>query len=105
MASLIICVQVVGGVDTRSERYHNSSVFELSGAATNCPFQVAVFKGPGRVLASTVALSAPVHGTIHPDSENSASHVTSRPMRSMVESWAAKRRTSCWRCVLAALGS
>src|SRR6185312_5451134 len=42
LASAIICAQVVGGLDTRSLRYHSSSVFELMGTAQSWFFHVAV---------------------------------------------------------------
>src|SRR5260370_19569663 len=41
-ASEIISAQVVGGVGTRSDRYHSSWVLVLSGPATSWPFPVPV---------------------------------------------------------------
>src|ERR1700712_4464758 len=45
------------------------------------------------------------HGTIHFAPANSAVHTTSIEMRSIDESFAARRRTSCSRCWVASAGS
>src|SRR5215207_3352779 len=101
----IISAQVVGGLGTRSLRYHSSWVLLLNGAATSCPFQVAVSRLALTASCSTWARRAPVQGTIQPASENSASQVTSRPRMSRELSLAALRRTSCSRWPLADDGS
>ncbi len=103
-ASAIICAHVFGGVFTRSERYHNSWVLVLAGAATSWPFHIAVSSDGLIVPLTTAALLAPVHGWIQPALANSASQVTSRPMMSIVLSCAASRRTSCRRWLSEAAG-
>src|SRR5260370_19372109 len=46
-ASEIISAQVVGGVGTRSDRYHSRWGLVFSGTATNSPFQIALVEaGP-----------------------------------------------------------
>ncbi len=95
----------MGGVFTRSERYHSSWVLVLSGAATSWPFHIAVCRAGAIVPFTTEALAAPVHGSIQPALANSASQVTSRAMMSIVESCAASRRTSCSRWLSDAAGS
>src|SRR5438105_12099328 len=72
-ASLIIWAHVVGGVGTRSERYHSSWVLVLYGTAYSWPFHVAVCSIVGSVSFSAAALSAPVHGRIQPACAISAS--------------------------------
>src|ERR671919_1652374 len=104
-AWLIICAQVVGGWGTRSLRYHSSWVLLLNGAATSCPFQVAVSRAALTASWVTWRRRSPVKGTIQPASENSASQTTSRPRMSSELSLAALRRTSCSRWPSAADGS
>src|SRR5919106_1611869 len=104
-AWLSISAQVFGGLGTRSLRYHSSWVLLLNGAATSCPFQVAVSRAALTASCSTWRRRSPVQGTIQPASENSASQTTSRPRMSSELSLAALRRTSCWRWSSAAVGS
>ena len=66
--------------------------------------QIAVARAGERAILGR-GLLAPVHGSIQPASANSAAHVTSRPRMSMRFSFAARRRTICWRWPSAAAGS
>src|SRR6201986_2235272 len=75
-ASANICAHVLGGVFTRSDRYHSSWVLLLYGTATSCPRQIAVCSGPFSVPLMAAALAAPVHGRIQPAVANSGSQVT-----------------------------
>ena len=104
-ASEIIWSQVVGGFGTRSLRYHSSCVLVLKGDPYSLPLKDAVLMTLGKTCAVTCLRSESGNCLIHPAFANSAVHVTSMPIRSTVESFAARRRTSCSRCWLASVGS
>src|SRR5438270_12590330 len=90
--------QVLGGVLTRSLRYHRSWVLELIGPAKSLPCQVAVSIGPGRSPLVSCAARAAGQGRIHLAVANSAVQSTSMARMSIAESLAASRRTSDTRC-------
>src|SRR3954451_14283577 len=96
---------VVAGFLTRSLRYQSSCVLVLAGAAHTRPLYVAVFSGPGSVPWLTWRANFCGHALIQLASANSAVHTTSMPAMSMLESFAASRRTSDCRCWSASLES
>jgi hypothetical protein len=65
----------------------------------------AVWSGPDSVPFLTLFANFAGHGRTHPALANSAVHTTSMDIMSIEESLAAKRRTSCCRCVSASLPS
>src|SRR3954467_14951033 len=86
-------------------RYQSSWVLAQNGTATSEPFHF-----DASIAALTVSLVKPATmfrgtGARNPASANSATNTGSMLMRSMPESLAASRRSSCWRWSLALLGS
>src|ERR1044072_367989 len=67
-----ISAQVLGGVGTRSLRYHRSWVLVLYGTAYSLPFQVEVCSGTRRVPSTALRFAVPVHSPIQRASANSA---------------------------------
>jgi hypothetical protein len=74
-----ISAKVLGGVGTKSLRYHRSWVLVLYGTAYSLRFQVDVRSGTRRVLSTACLFAVPVHSRIQRASANSAAQVTSRP--------------------------
>src|SRR4051794_22122672 len=98
VACLMSPSQVVAGFLTRSLRYQSSWVLVLAGAAPRCPLCGAGFSGPAGVPGRTPGAKRSGPALIHLASANSAVHTTSMPAMSMLESFAASRRASDWRC-------
>src|SRR5690242_18689704 len=112
VAAWIIWSQVIGvfagsrpAACTADLRYHSSWVLAQNGAATSLLSQNAVVMGAFRSPSVSVAASDLENGSRKPAFANSATNGGSRLIRSMEESFAARRRTSCSRCWDASLGS
>ena len=73
-------------------------MLELNGAPYRLPSKEAVLTTFGKTFWVTCLSSAAGNWLIQPALANSAVQTTSMPTMSMVESLAAKRRTSCSRC-------
>ena len=86
-------------------RYQSSWVLAQNGTATSLPFHVAPSTAALTVSAVKPATMACGTGARNSASANSATNTGSRLIRSMPESPAASRRSSCSRWSLALLGS
>ena len=85
-------------------RNQSSWVFAQKGAATSLPFQVEAWMAGATMFVVNVALSASGTVSRKPASANSAMKTGSRLIKSIEESLAESRVTSCWRCRLASFG-
>src|SRR4029079_326838 len=86
-------------------RYHSSWVLAQNGTATSLPFHLAPSTAALTVSSVKPASRFAGTGARKPASANSATNTGSMLIRSMPESLAASRRSSCWRWSLALLGS